>query len=401
MKKVIFITLSLMIFLFLSKITFSIECSLDQLESNKSTEFAAQVKERCQQVINESSKKMYDAEAQIHSMDAKIYLTLIQIQETEQKITNTEKQIETLTSRIDGLDSSLNYLSRLLLERIVEGYKKRDVSVFSLFFDTENANEFINRLKYLKTAQDNNQKLLVQVQQAKLNYEDQKKLREKKKLELDDLKVSLNGQKNTLNLQRTQQQKLIDDIKNDLQMFQRVLALAEQQSTAFKSFVQTSGVDTVIAPDSLGTGFDGVYYSQRDSRWAYKTIGYSSENILNVGCLLTSVAMVAKKYGQNTTPLDIASDVNRFYGFTAYMSLPWKSVAGKSYYGGVNVDEELQNGNYVIVGVGSCGGYGGSHFIVLTKKEGNDYIMHDPIYGPDLKLTSHYSSYFCSTATFK
>ena len=109
--------------------------------------------------------------------------------------------------------------------------------------------------------------------------------------------------------------------------------------------------------------------------------------------------MVAKHYGENVIPSNIASDISRFYGFTAYMSLPWKSVAGRSYYGGVDTDQELANGNYVIVGVGGCSN-GGSHFVVLTKKDGSDYIMHDPIFGPDLKFSSHYGN-ICSSATFK
>jgi hypothetical protein len=68
-----------------------------------------------------------------------------------------------------------------------------------------------------------------------------------------------------------------------------------------------------------------------------------------------------------------------------------------------NIDEELNNGNYVIVGIAysSCTGKsGGDHYLVLTKKDGNDYLMHDPIYGPDIKFSSHYSI-ICSSATYK
>jgi hypothetical protein len=128
-------------------------------------------------------------------------------------------------------------------------------------------------------------------------------------------------------------------------------------------------------------------------------MGYSSENVLNVGCLITSTAMVAKKYGDGSTPGDLAADANRFYGNTAYVTLPWRSVGGRSYTPVSNIDQELQNGNYVIVGVGGCGS-GGSHFVVLTKKDGDSYIMHDPIYGPDKKFSDYYSN-ICSSATFK
>ncbi len=189
------------------------------------------------------------------------------------------------------------------------------------------------------------------------------------------------------------------DTKNDEDNYQKILAQAQAQLRSFKSFVQSSGADSVIGANALGNGSDGAYYSQRDERWANRTIGYSSENILSVGCLVSSVSMVAKHYGDNVTPGDIASDVSRFYGNTAYMSRPWKGVAGKSFYEAVDINQELQNGNYIIVGVGNCNN-GGSHFVVITKKDGEDYIMHDPIYGPDLKFSSHYSN-ICSSATFK
>jgi peptidoglycan hydrolase CwlO-like protein len=336
--------------------------------------------------------------SQIQYMDTQIYLTALLINQTEQKIVSTEKEIEELGSRIEGLDESLDYLSKLLINRIVEGYKKRSFSVFNIIFDNNNANDFLSQIKYLKTVQDNNQKLIYTVQETKSNAEEQKKLREDKKVELDKLTETLNFQNQSLNNQKIQKQKLLNDTQSDETTYQRLLALAQAQLSGFKSFVSSVGAG-VIGANQFGVGSDGSYYSQRDERWANQTIGYSTENILSVGCLLTSVAMVAKHYGDNVTPGDIASDPSRFYGSTAYMSLPWKSVAGRSYYGGVNIDQELQNGNYVIVGVGGCSS-GGSHFVVLTKKDGDDYIMNDPIYGPDLKFSSHYSN-VCSTGTFK
>jgi len=53
-------------------------------------------------------------------------------------------------------------------------------------------NDFLNQVKYSKTVQDNNQKLLYTVQETKSNAEKQKKLREDKKIELDKLTKTLN-----------------------------------------------------------------------------------------------------------------------------------------------------------------------------------------------------------------
>ena len=261
--------------------------------------------------------------SQIQYMDTQVYLTTLQINQTEQKIISTGKEIELLGSRIDGLDQSLDYLSKQLIKRIVVGYKKKPFTIFSLLFENNSANDFLNQVKYLKTARDNNQKLLYTVQETKTNAEEQKKLREEKKVELDKLTETLNYQKQSLNNQKVQKQKLLNDTQSDEATYQRLLTQAQAQLAGFKSFVSSAGAG-VISANQFGNGSDGSYYSQRDARWASKSIGYSSENILNVGCLLTSVAMIAKHYGDNVTPGDIASDPSRFYGSTAYMNLPWK-----------------------------------------------------------------------------
>jgi len=381
--------------------TYSVDCKIGASCNSESE--CEELKNSCQQELSRLQTTKSTLASEIKYMDTQIYLTELKVQETEKKITQTQKEIDTLGSRIEGLDSSLNYLSKLLLEKIVESYKQRSFSLFDYILNAESAGEFLAKVKYLKTTQNNNQKIVVQVQQAKLNFEEQKTLREEKIQQLDNLKNTLVTQKHELDIQKDAKQKLLADTQNSENVYQELLARAQRQLSAFKSFVQTSGAGSIIGANGLGTGSDGNYYSQRDERWAYKTIGYSSENILNVGCLITSVAMFGKKFGSNITPLDIASDVNRFWGNTAWMKLPWPGVAGKGY---VSVDigniaNELDQGNPVIVGVQINNCYsGGNHYVLLIKKEGNDYIMHDPIYGPDIKFSSHYST-ICSAATFK
>lgn len=395
-KQIIFLFILIVSLSLIDKI-FAIECntSVQLTTDEKIKEFQAQCLDPLRNQINTLSQ-------QIQYMNNQIYLTTVQIQQTEQKIITTEKEIGVLESRIEGLDVSLTNLSSLLIDKVVKDYKQRSVSLFSIIFDSQNAGDLLTKIKYIKTARNDNQKLLVQVQQAKANFEEQRTLREQKKVELDQLTETLTVQQQSLNSQKVQKQKLLTDTQSDETTYQRIIQQARAQLAGFKSFVSGTGAG-IISANQFGNGSDGSYYSQRDARWATQSIGYSSENILDVGCLLTSVSMVGKHYGANVTPGDIAADTNRFFGNTAYMRLPWAGVAGRSYSSigtdDTSITNELNNGNYVIVGVGGCG-YGGSHFVVLTKKDGDDYIMHDPIYGPDIKFSSHYSN-ICSAATFK
>ncbi|MCR4334893.1 MAG: hypothetical protein NUV47_04185, partial [Patescibacteria group bacterium] len=96
---------------------------------------------------DETSKKN-TLSAEIDYMDTQIYLTTLRIQQTEQQIADTEAEIETLGGRIEGVNSSLDYLTKLLFNKIKEGYKRRDVPLFNIFLDSDSASTLLNQLKY-------------------------------------------------------------------------------------------------------------------------------------------------------------------------------------------------------------------------------------------------------------
>jgi hypothetical protein len=109
--------------------------------------------------------------------------------------------------------------------------------------------------------------------------------------------------------------------------------------------------------------------------------------------LLTSVAMVLKSKGVDVSPQNIATNNSYFFGNTAYMLYRYQlSLPGGRTGKGIAISEiesNLNNNEPVIVGL-NAGSYG-THFIVLKKNDGGDYIMFDPVYGPDKKFSEHYS----------
>lgn len=393
-KRIIFFfLLTLSIGLFFTPRLFAQDGLSNCSNSDKNKEIAC-LEERISQLRQQKNT----LSSQIQEMDAQVYIKTLTIQKTEQKITETEHEIETLNNRIDTLDSSLTNLSKVLIQRVVRGYKKRVFSFFDLLLNSENMSSLISTVKYQKTTQDNNQKLLIQVQEAKTNYEEQKTLRETKKKELDELVSTLENQKVALRNQQAQKRKLLADTNNDEVTYQSLLAQARAQSTAFSTFFQSTGVNSVISADGLGKGSDGNYFSQRDTRWAYKVIGGSTYDcnghpcsVLEAGCLLSSIAMTMKKKGIDTNPLMIASNLDYFRANTALMGFNLPNGLSRQQISISDVDSQLEQG-YVIAGIN----YGGcrsnsDHFVVLTKKDGNDYKMHDPIYGPDVSFFSKYN----------
>ncbi|MEI6532711.1 MAG: C39 family peptidase [Candidatus Roizmanbacteria bacterium] len=352
--------------------------------------------------LTETRQQKNSLSSQIQYMDTQIYLTGLRTQETEKRIESTTNEITVLENRIDRLDTSLNNLSKQLLQRVVEGYKKQPVTFFDVILNSDNANSLMNKMKYYRTAQENNQKILMQVQETKLNFEEQKQIREQKKAQLANLKIELDKKKIELTQQQEAKNKLLAVTQNSENEYQRLLEDARRQVDSYKQFFATTGAGT-IPPDGLGTGEGGWYYSQRDTRWAGMRMGSSNESVLDVGCFITSISMVIKSYGNNFTPADIASNGRYFSGGassgcfptswgTAYACVP--STFNGSWPGGLKyknigfsqVPDYLGKGIPVIAGV-----RGSSHYIVLKKMVEGVYIMNDPIYGPDKKVSDYYT----------
>jgi hypothetical protein len=114
---------------------------------------------------------------------------------------------------------------------------------------------------------------------------------------------------------------------------------------------------------------------------------------MEVGCLISDLAMIKKKYGEDVTPLSIATNPSYFSLNTAYMKSPWPAPSGHSYqrFGGYNqaaIDKEMSEGRPVIVHLrfGTADG----HFIVLKSGSNGKYVMHDPWEGFDKNFTDFY-----------
>lgn len=231
-KKITIVSLLFLTLFTLAPISYS------QTTSQTQNDLSNRIKEY-EQKLTELRGQKNSLSSQIQYMDTQISLTAYRIEETEKKIISTQKEIELLDAKIDGLDESLDYLSKLLLRRVVDGYKKRAYSFFDILFDTANAAEMINEMKYAKTTQENNQKLLVQVQTTKLNFEEQKTLREKKKVELANLEDTLKSQKVALDDQKSKKQLLLTDTQNDEKKYQQLLSQALAEYNAVEKAVLT------------------------------------------------------------------------------------------------------------------------------------------------------------------
>jgi len=354
------------------------------------TDIENKIKEYENKLVDLRSQKNTLA-SQIQYMDTQVYLTELQIEATEGKIEQTQKEIESLSTKIEGLDESLSYLSKLLINQVVEGYKKRTVSFFALFLDSGNAQDLFNRLQYLKTTQNNNQKTLIQVQKTKFNFEDQKKLREEKKTELAKLSETLDQQKNALAVQRNSKQKLLADTQNNETIYQNLLSQAQAQLAAFSKFVTSQGGASILSNQTVCDDW-GCYYSQRDNQWGTNSLNGTGYSLASDGCLVTSMAMVYTHLGRKgVNPQTINSNSNNFASYyPAYLEYTITADGLTTSRISASIDSTLSSGDPVVVGVSA---YGGMHFVVLISGSDGNYIMHDPFIenGHKLSFNNYYS----------
>jgi len=138
--------------------------------------------------------------------------------------------------------------------------------------------------------------------------------------------------------------------------------------------------------------FTLVNYSQQDPAWKSVKIGKSSETIGHVGCALTSVAILVSGHGYVETPKTLNAKLKSRGGFVD-AAIIWGAVTGIypqiAYRNLVlcrdtaaplsQIDAYLAKGQPVLVEVDSSPKAGlQTHWVVLYKKQGDDYLMLDP-----------------------
>ena len=127
-------------------------------------------------------------------------------------------------------------------------------------------------------------------------------------------------------------------------------------------------------------------YLQGDPAWGHDQLGLSVHTMGQVGCAVTSVAMVMKFYGIDIDPGRLNVFLRDNGGYDEDNDLRWEGPPVlapdrvrhvyedlPSYY---LIDSNLSRGNPVIVRLHLASGW--THFVVIMGKQGFDYLIRDP-----------------------
>lgn len=181
--------------------------------------------EDTQKLIDEAKQKKSTLQNEIAYQDNQIKLTELKIQEAQ-------GEINELGGQINKLEGVLGGLSEVFTERAVETYKlKRTGDDLFLLLSSANVDEFISRFNYLQRIQQNDRDLLLQMQTAQTNYEDQRAkvqaLNERLKVQESALVKQKKNKENLLKATQNDEKKyqsLLVSLKADAESIQRALA---------------------------------------------------------------------------------------------------------------------------------------------------------------------------------
>lgn len=369
----------------------SCEDTCDGKEGDDKLQCLEDVKTACQAKLEETSVKKQTLQSALNYVNSKMSVTQSQINKTIYEIEKLEGEIKNLESNISNLDINLDQTTKLLSEKIKQSYKNSRINKAYLFVESNGLSEFLSRVKYLKIAQNHDRNSILDLERKRTAYDQQKNTKEQAQAQVLGLQDDLLKQKKSLDSQQKEKNNLLVVTKHEESRYQQLLNEAIAQQRAFSRFVTNQGGASILSNQTKCDAW-GCYYNQRDGLWGTMGMGGSQYSVASYGCLISSVSMMASHQGKSIKPNDIAGNSSAFVPGQGYL---YHSFS----VNGINVtitnasrsmlDSELAAGRSVIAGLYS----GPDHFIVIVKKEDDEYIMHDPFLenGSNRPLTDKYS----------
>ena len=210
-------------------------------------------------------KKVVDIQTQEKTLSSQIGLINSQISLTKSKIDLTQNKLERLSDNISSvsgkivsLEDSLNRVSNIFANRVVQTYITGRSDPFIYLLTSANFSDLWQRMAYLRLVQKHDQTVMLEMAASRKNYSNQKQLLEEKKKQQELLSAQLKAEKNQLDRQNSEKQSLLEVTRNDETRYQQLLADARRELSALQSALFT-GKKNVKKGDVIGlmgnTGF--------------------------------------------------------------------------------------------------------------------------------------------------
>lgn len=205
--------------------------------------------------INQLQKTERDLAEQITYINSQIQLTELKIEEAQARIEQLEKEINILGFRIGYINDSVGRLETLLKQRIIATYQQSFISNLELLLTSRDFSDLILRLQYVRQVQENDKKLLANLQLTKANYASQKDEREEKQDQIEQIKKKLDAANVLLARQKKEKDDFLLVTRNDEARYQEELRRLQADAASITQALGNIGarVGTVTKGDIIAS----------------------------------------------------------------------------------------------------------------------------------------------------
>lgn len=372
--------------------------SIDDLEAQIAANQAKLAQVQAQETLvrgqlASTQARIAQLQALIAKIDGQLGATNARLADEQNRLNTIQADEDVTTAQLLASQQSLDqHLAQFAGEvRVLD--KVQQKSAFSILFTSVNFSNFLERVSALKQIADGTHQMSEQIRGERDGMAKKKAELEVQRVRQVSLVTAMAGERD-----RLQQQYAIEAAANS-QMARLQASLGQQNDTLIGTETavsqtiadQQKEIDnllafsrgrggSILAPEYLANSW-GNYYNQRDARWGNDMMGDSGYQVWEIGCLLTSVAMVNTHFANLISPGTVARNPNNFTSggllYNAALDVPGHpaNINGRPTRAWIN--NYLQQGGTVIIGMYARSG--GTHFVVIVAQDGaDDYWINDP-----------------------
>ncbi len=375
------------------------QCNAEQQGDNEYYDCISQKKSCIEQKLSEVQTQKTSLTNTIAIINGQISIQQLQIDQLQAEIAVLERDITGLSERISGLNLSLDRLSTMLVGRIQAQYKSSQVSPMTLLFGSESFNDFMSQYRYLRQAGQQTALAMARAENQRLEYDEQKALKESKQLQVEKKKSQLESAKLQLSKQRSEQQFFLAQTKNDELKYQSQLAQSLAELAAIQSIIAGNGDESKVRDvkegESIASIIQGSSPCSSGTHLHFEVVKHGV-NFDPTGFLKSIDAVWNNQPdgsfgfgGDWNWPVNDAAKINQGYGMTCYARpgcyYPRGAYGGSPHTG---IDIASKSYDYTVKAVkdgvlyrGSIGGCHGGGLLKYVRVEHKDsdintYYLH-------------------------